>query len=238
MNGAVPDPISKTDRDALLRHVRNTERVGLAGIQQVAAERLAQFERQLATEYGWDTDEVWQQAFEDARAVVEEARPRILARFRELGVPEEFAGHLEVAWSRQGRNVVTERRQELRQVARARAEADRKAGEAALKRRCLEVEGAILGESVSSDRAARLLAAIPTPEQLLPELTVPEIESLLPGHLQVQDDRKRLGYAYYGRDAELPTFRPPSSVPALAPLPDEAPGGQDVADDGEDNDDG
>ena len=213
---AASDPISKNDRDALLRHVRQTERVGIAGIEQVAAERLAQFERQLATEYAWDDDTVWQQALEEVRAIVEGARPRILARFRELGVPAEFAGHLEVLWSSQGRNALREHRRELRAVAKARIEADQAAGAATLKRRCLEVQGAILAESLTGDRAARLLAAIPKPEQLLPELTVPEIESLLPGHRQVQADRDRLRYSLYALE---PPPLPPAAVPALAPLP-------------------
>jgi len=217
---SAPDPISKADREALLRHVRQTERVGLAGIKQVAAERLAQFERQLATEYQWDDDAVWAQAVQDAKVIVEEARPRVLARFKELGIPEEFAGHLEVGWSPQGRNRLMERRKELRTVAQARVEADQQAAEAALKRRCLDVQGAVLAESLTSDRAARLLQAIPAPEQLLPELTVPEIASLLPGHRQVQADRQRLTYGAYSLDAPALPYRPPSAVPALGPLPD------------------
>ena len=54
-NGAM----TSAERSDLLKIVRQRERVAKSGAARRAAELVADFEQQLATEYSWADDEVW-----------------------------------------------------------------------------------------------------------------------------------------------------------------------------------
>ena len=146
-----------------------------------AADLMADFEEQLATEYAWDDDETWREAHQIASEALAEANELIVARCRELGIPKRFAPSLaRPHWHPRGENDVKERRAELRKVAKTRLDAMAKGAKTQIDRASLEVQTYLVSEGLESDAAVAFLeTGMPTVESLMPPLAVPEVERLL-----------------------------------------------------------
>jgi hypothetical protein len=164
-------PISRADRDALLRYDRSRVRAVKQDAEAYGAHLLAQFEQQLAREYSFDEEATWKAATESAAEAVKEAQRKIAERCAELGIPKwawpELSG---VGWYRRGENAVKERRDELRKVAQSRAAALVKAAKARTERDSIEFQGKLLAGALSSAAAKALLDSLPTIESLMPPL--------------------------------------------------------------------
>jgi len=145
-----------------------------------AADLLADFEAQLATEYAFDDDETWREANKIATDALTEANEMIAERCRELGVPTRFAPSLAYGWSSRGENDCAGRRAELRKVATSRLDAMTKRAKVQIDSASLEVQTYLISEGLTSAAAQQFLeTSMPTVEDLMPVLAVPEIEKLL-----------------------------------------------------------
>jgi hypothetical protein len=137
--------LNRTEREDLLRIVRMRERVAKAEANAIAAQRKADFARQLATIYDYDTDD-WAAAREAVKRATEQANQLIRGRCQELGIPRPFQPSLsEPYWFDRGENAVSQRRAELTHVADSKI----------------------------------VLEAMPTADQLMPNVTVEEIQNQL-----------------------------------------------------------
>ena len=113
--------MTKAERDDLRRLIQQRERVLKSAAKQRSAELLADFEKQMASEYTFDDDAVWQEAARAAEQVITKAKLQIAARCRELRIPENFAPTLELEWRHRGYdNQLEQRKTELRKVATSR----------------------------------------------------------------------------------------------------------------------
>ena len=169
--------MDKRERNDLAGLVRKRERLAKANVDQIGAERLADFEEQLASVYQPADDPVWLELHAAAAEVVDEARRQMAARCRDLGIPPSAAPNLELYWYGRGENAFADRRAELRKVAATRIAADGKRAKVEVERRSLEVQEQLLIGGLESDEAKAFVEAMPRPEQLVPQLTVAQVET-------------------------------------------------------------
>lgn len=172
--------MTSAERNSLMVLIRARERVALSDAHEYSATLMANFERKLATIYKPDDHPVWKEAHDAARLVGDEAQARIAATFRDLGIPEAWAPNIHVGWSGRGENASAKRRAELRRVAVTEVERRLKTAEAAIKRASVETQTRIIASGLSSEAAQAMLAEMPTPQQLLPELSLEAVERLAP----------------------------------------------------------
>jgi hypothetical protein len=167
----------KSERDALLKLCRQRERVAKSEVSAVAARRKADFERQLAAVYAFDQNEVWTRAYTAAKEALRKANEEIACQAAAIGIPREFAPSLcPPIWFERGQNAARNRRVELTKVAYSRIEEAQKHANLQIERSSLEFQTRLLATGLESTDARALLEGMPTPEQLVPSLTVEEIQ--------------------------------------------------------------
>jgi hypothetical protein len=169
--------MSKGEREDLAKLVRRREKLAKADVDRVGAERLAEFEGEVASVYHIDDDAVWREAHAAASKATAEAKAKIAERCRELGIQERFAPTVEIAWYSRGENASRDRVTELRRVAKTRFDAEGKAAKAEIERQSVEVQTELVAGGLESDEARAFLASMPEAEALMPPVpTVAEIE--------------------------------------------------------------
>lgn len=176
--------MTKPERDDLARVTRLRERVAKTGAAERSAWLLSDFEAQLSAIYSFDDDAVWKRAKEAAQKVVDAAQADVAARCRELGIPDKFAPELALHWYGRGENAVAERRTELRMAAKARIAAEEKRAKSEIERWSAETQTKLLAAGLDSAEARAFLEAMPTPESLMPRLTLGEVEARRLGIVQ------------------------------------------------------
>jgi hypothetical protein len=156
------------------------ERVAKAEANAIAAQRKAEFAKQLATIYGYDTDENWPAAREVVKRATEEANQLIGARCQELGIPRPFRPSLsEPYWFGRGENAVSQRRTELTRVAHSKIDQLLKQAQHTIERASVDIQTKLVADGLESAEAKAFLEAVPTADQLMPKVTVEEIQNQL-----------------------------------------------------------
>lgn len=168
--------MTKGEREDLQRLVRQREKVQKSAARLRSAELLADFDNQLAAEYRFDDDAVWAEAARQAKAAIDQAQAEIAARCRTLGIPDEFAPGLELAWSHRGYgNNVKARREELRRAARSRIEALEAGALVAIESASVDAQTRLALAGVTSDAARGFVDSLPAVEGLMAKLSLDEI---------------------------------------------------------------
>lgn len=173
------DLMTRRDRQDLAQLTRQRERVAKSSTAQRSAEMKADAERQLAATFKAE-DERWATITAAAKEMITEANGKILEICRSEGIAEEFAPTLHIYWSSRGENAMGERRAELRRVAYSQIEAIEKAAKAEIERKSVEVQTEIMTGGLETDAARLFLESMPTAEQLMPMLSIAEIEAAVP----------------------------------------------------------
>jgi len=173
--------MSKAERKELAALVRRREKLAKSDVDRVAAERLASFEKQAASYYRADDDDVWAEHARVAEQAVADANVVIAERCHQLGVPDWTAPRISVSWSGRGENAAKDRVTELRRVAGTRVTAAAQAAKVEIERASLEVQTQLLAGGLESDEARAFLNSMPTADALMPAVTMAEIE---PGKLR------------------------------------------------------
>lgn len=172
--------MTRSERTDLTSLCKQRAKLAKAMADARAAELLAEFEAQLATEYAFDEDETWREAAKIATEALAEANEIIANRCRELGVPTRFAPALTQSWHSRGENASAQRRAELRKVASSRLDAMAKNAKVQIDRASLEVQTYLVSDGLTSAAAQQFLeTGMPTVESLMPPIAVPEVEKLL-----------------------------------------------------------
>src|SRR5580704_15256806 len=103
--------ITKTERSDLLKIAKLREKVSKTGLDEAGARLLVDLDSQLDTSYSFDSDEIWQQAHDLAKKAIEDAQATVVARCRELGIPDRFGPRISGGyWISQGEQALRERR--------------------------------------------------------------------------------------------------------------------------------
>jgi hypothetical protein len=173
--------MTKADRDSLLQLCRMRARVAKADATAVAAKRRAEFAAQLAAIYHWDNDDTWREAHRIAEEAVKRAQQEIEARSLEMGIPKSFAPSVVMRWYGRGENATSQRRTELIRVAHSKIEQLEKEAKHAIERASVEIQTRLVADGLESVEAKAFLDSMPTAEQLMPVLSVEEIQKQLAG---------------------------------------------------------
>jgi hypothetical protein len=180
--------MTSRERSDLAALIRKREKVAKSRTAHVKAERLADFEVQLASVFAAE-DERFSDLNTFAQEVEKRANEELERRCAELGIPAHFRPGLHLNWMGRGENATSERRAELRRVAQSRADADQKKAIEHIEFASLEAQEELLRDGLTTSAAREYIERLPTPEQLLPSLDVGSLLKALPGHHEDQERR-------------------------------------------------
>ncbi len=170
--------MTKHERDELAKLVRRREKLAKGDVDRLAAERKAEFEARLAMQYD-AYDERWREGMRRMEAQMAEVNKRIVEELVAEGQPREFCPQVHVAWSSRGDNAIPSRRAELRKVADTHIAALARTAKVEIERRSLEVQTELVAGGLQSEQAKAFLAEMPTAEQLMPGLSLADVEAAL-----------------------------------------------------------
>lgn len=180
-------PLSRSEVHDLGMIIRDRTKVLKAVVAQRAAEAKANFEQQMATIFKWDEDAVWKEAVEASMRVVEEAKEKIAARCKQLGIPERFAPDLNLVWAGRGLAI---RRTELRRTADAIIEAMSRAAETKIEKQALDLRTQVVAMGLLSPDAKIFLESLATVDEAMGQIEFSDVEKKLDAHRQ---NMRRLG---------------------------------------------
>lgn len=192
-----PRQLSRNETHDLSMIIKDRTKVLKAHAEEQAAHCMADFEKKLAAIYSWDQDEIWKAAAEKAMEVVKEAQGQVAKRCEEMGIPKSFAPALSVSWQGRGENALSQRRTELRRVAKASIEAMTKAAITKIEKQSLDLRTQVVGMGLLSSDAKFFLESLAPVEEAMHSLDFGEIERQLEKEQQLRlADRRRI----YGAD--------------------------------------
>lgn len=171
--------MSEGERKRLAEQVRREERVAKTSLKQRSARLKADMEQQLAARFQED-DARWRAITAEAKKAVEDCDAKIATICREMGVREEFRPGLSLGWYGRGENASKDRRAELRRVGEKLIDEQEAAGKVAVERRSVEIQRELLAGGLQSEDARAFLMSMPTAEQLLPPLSLAELDEVVP----------------------------------------------------------
>lgn len=170
------EPMTRRDREDLAKIARMRAKLAKDGIAARESAILADVEEQLAAVYKFDHD-AWADITRHAQESIKEADAQIAQRCRDLGIREEFRPELRLTWFGRGENASRDRRAEIRKTAQTRVAALSKEAKMAIDAKSAEILTELIAGGLESEDAKAFLATIPTAEQLMPRLTLPELET-------------------------------------------------------------
>jgi hypothetical protein len=185
-------PMTKGDRTKLEQLARKRAAVAKSMIGERIKVLRADVEDQLTTEYKFD-EAIWADINKQAQREVSKADAEIAAICARIGVPENLRPSLSLGWHNRGENALASRRTELRKLAYARIDAGAESAKVAIAANLLDVETELITGGLETAEAAAFVASMPTPEQLLPPVSVGELK---PG------SRKSSKYSKYDTDSD------------------------------------
>ncbi len=148
--GAKSSAMTRAERTDLGALIRRREKLLKTAAKQRAAELLAEFEKQISAIFSYDDDEIWKAAHASAEQAVEEAKAVIARQCRKLGIPPEFAPDIHMAWYGRGENAASERRTELRRVAKTKIDALEARAKTEIARVNVEQQTALISDGLTS----------------------------------------------------------------------------------------
>lgn len=197
MKDEPPRKLSRNETHDLSMIIKDRSKVLRAHAEEQAAACMADFERQMATVYTFDQDEVWQKATREAQRVVQESQDTIAKRCKQLGIPSAFAPSISASWQGRGENMLAARRAELRRVAQTSIAAMTKAAITKIEKQALDLRTQVVGMGLLSPDAKMFLESLAPVQELMRALDFAEIEKKLEKEQQLRlADRRRL----YGGD--------------------------------------
>lgn len=169
--------MTKSERDELAKVARMQAKVAKADIEQRQRDLLADVEGQLAAQYSAQ-HEAWEELVAEAKLAVDAVDAEIARRAAEMGVPEQFRPSIGLDYYSRGGNGMASRRAELRKVAQTRLEADARKAKVEVDRRTAEICIQLASGGLSSPEAREFLDAMPRVDELLPNLRMPELDTV------------------------------------------------------------
>src|SRR5260221_6612396 len=184
-----PRQMSKSEREDLIRLVKQREKVAKTAAEQRSAAMLAEFEQQISAIHAFNSNEVWKAATDAAIEAARKANEAIMKEADRLGIPKEFHPRLSFSWSWRGEAEYQERRNELRRVAKAEIDALEKVARVQIESSSVAAQTEIIAHGLSSKAAITFLNSLPAIESMMPCLDITAIQAKL-----ADNARKRIGY--------------------------------------------
>jgi hypothetical protein len=176
------DRMTKSERDALGRLMRDRAKLAKDDIEIHAGRVLANIEAQLAATYP-ENHAAWADVTEHARRVIAEADTQIAQRCCELGIPERFRPSTDCCWYNRGENAMKDRRAELRRVAQTELAARVKVAKNTVDRRKLDLLTQLAAGMLESSQANDFLATMPSVDDLVPPITLDDLKAIAPSFI-------------------------------------------------------
>ena len=187
------EPMTSRERSDLCTMMRRIEKAAKSSADEVAAQHMADFEKQLDARYKYDSDPVWKELYETAEANFAKVPAAIAARCKELGIPERFRPAPYLGWRSGGEQLLKERRIELRRFAAKVIEANKKAAYSKISQQSTMYQNEIMSRGITTVEARAMLDRLPTPATLMAPIEVGKIE-----HLMDQDNEEHRVARYRG----------------------------------------
>lgn len=169
--------MTKAERLELVKIVRSRARLAKDDISAREAQIIADAEAALARRFKED-DDAFAAVMAEAREYMREVKAKINAKCQELGIRAEFRPTADVYWFSRGENGDPKRRAELRAVVRTQAAASAKRARLEIERQSVALQEQLMAGSLESSAARDFLAALPTPEALMPALSIDGLASI------------------------------------------------------------
>jgi hypothetical protein len=202
VSGNLIKSMTRQEREALAKLIRQRERLAKTAAAERSAALLADFEQQADRVYSYNEDDVWRQAVLTAKEEVARAQIKIAERCKELGIPQPFAPTLSVGWHQQ-RAAVTSERLKMRQVAKRRIEQIEATARTAIERASVAAQEALLVGGLTTDAAAMFAESLPSVDELMPQLNMAELQQAL-----IEERPINRGFGALDYDGEAPWRRP------------------------------
>jgi hypothetical protein len=170
-----PSPMTAKDRDKLAVLARKRAKVTETMVSERVNVLRADVEDQLAANYKFD-DARWADINQRTMREVAKTDAEIAAICRRVGIPEHLRPKISVGWDSRGENLLASRRAELRKLAYARIDAAAESAKVHIGVSLVDVETELIRDGLESAEAIAYLDSMPTPEQLLPQIAVAELE--------------------------------------------------------------
>jgi len=171
--------MTKSEREDLIRLIKQREKVAKTAAEQRSAAMLAEFEAQVSAVHAFDTNEVWRAAVEAAQTAAKEAMTKVAQEADKLGIPKEFQPALGFSWARRGENEYQARRAELRRVAKAEIDALEKVARVQIEQASVQAQTEVIAHGLSSAAAIEFLRNMPAIDTMMPALDVGAIHAKL-----------------------------------------------------------
>jgi hypothetical protein len=171
--------MSRAERQDLSRVVRLRAKIVRSELETQADRILAEFEQQLAAKYS-KSHELWADIVKDAEQVAAKADAEIARKCREKGLVEAFRPRLNAEWYSRGENADKNRRDELRRVAETEVEAQLGIAKDKVNRAEADLLTRIMADGLTSATATNFLETMPSIDDLMPKLTLVNLEKKLP----------------------------------------------------------
>lgn len=171
--------MTKGERDDLIRLVKQRERVAKTAAAQRSAAMLAEFEQQISDLHDFNTNDVWKAATDAAVEAAKKANEAIAAEADRLGIPKEFQPSLHWSWASRGQAEYSQRRDELRRVAKAEIAAIEKVALVQIEATSVQAQTEIIANGLNSEAALSFLNSLPHIESMMPPLDVTAIQAKL-----------------------------------------------------------
>lgn len=172
-------PMTKAERDDLIRLVKQRERVAKTAATQRSAAMLARFEQEISALHEFDSNDVWKAATDAAIDAAKKANEQVMAEADKLGIPKEFQPKLAFQWQRRGENEYRSRRDELRRVAKAEIDAMEKVAFVQIETQSVAAQTEVIKNGLRSFDAIEFLNTLPAIESMMPALDVSAIQAKL-----------------------------------------------------------
>ncbi len=108
--------------------------------------------------------------------MVREADAKIAEICRQRGIREDFRPGLHLSWYQRGSNAEASRRAELRKLAQARIEVAARSAKHQIERESTRLQEKLMVGALESSAARNFLESMPSVEELMPPISIPELE--------------------------------------------------------------
>lgn len=178
-------PMTKTEREELKLLARERARVAKHDAQRRTADLKAMVEVQIADAYSYNNDETWNEVVKATREIVARAQTEVGEACENIGVPAGMQPMLTFDWQSRGPFQVAGAQQNLRRLANKRIEAQERAAIAEIDRAALEIQTNLVRAGLTSDTALDFLSAMPSVADLMPAVTLDELEQPRNGRREI-----------------------------------------------------
>jgi replicative superfamily II helicase len=171
--------MTKGEREDLIRLIKQREKVAKTAAEQRSASMLAEFESAVSQLHAFANNEVWRAAQEAANQAAQEAAEKIVAKSKELGIPDEFQPRISFSWQQRSEDAYHRRRDEMRRVAKAEIDAMEKVARVQIEAESVRAQTEVIAHGLHSEAALAFLERLPAIESMMPLLDIDTIQKKL-----------------------------------------------------------